>query len=400
MTARFISRLLACLSITALLACETVPGSRDAQGNSSTKRVTFKEYTVERYQRLLLSISDKANALGSEQGPDRMAVATALAEQLSAKGYSVVMPASLEQSKDQTLTQAENLSVDGIMQFSLTRFSTANNSSLLGSLGGRAEGKTVDLVSSLSIIDTNSNLPVLRIAHSDKVDLPEGGSTEGVVLATLPQMLAELENTGQTGSINRKTSTRAPNFDNAGFSRTQVRRAQSLLNRAGYSVGKPDGLAGRKTAAALSAFQKSNGLKQTAKLNKRTLAALEANYGQVEAARESKNSPKEAGVPSSSSASDADATIATDSKTEPAPTAKSSDNDNNSNNNETGKKDSYAIISQPATEVYESSSPFSKVLKELKRGSRVRIVEDDGSWLRIEHGSTNGFIYRDMTDLR
>ena len=60
---------------------------------------------------------------------------------------------------------------------------------------------------------------------------------------------------------------------NAGMSMT-VKQAQEALKRLGYSVGTPDGVAGRRTEDALRRFQKDMGLSVTGKLDSETAAAL------------------------------------------------------------------------------------------------------------------------------
>ena len=54
-----------------------------------------------------------------------------------------------------------------------------------------------------------------------------------------------------------------------------VKRAQGLLNRIGYEIGRPDGKIGPRTRAALAAFQRTWSLPATGKLDKATLNALE-----------------------------------------------------------------------------------------------------------------------------
>jgi membrane-bound lytic murein transglycosylase B len=44
------------------------------------------------------------------------------------------------------------------------------------------------------------------------------------------------------------------------LSRSQIKALQSALGKAGYSAGKPDGIAGPNTRRALRAFQKANDL--------------------------------------------------------------------------------------------------------------------------------------------
>ncbi len=53
-----------------------------------------------------------------------------------------------------------------------------------------------------------------------------------------------------------------------------VKAAQQALNDAGYSCGTPDGIAGKKTAAAVSQYQEDNGLEVTGEIDDALLAAL------------------------------------------------------------------------------------------------------------------------------
>ncbi|MFN4117640.1 peptidoglycan-binding protein [Acidovorax sp.] len=55
-----------------------------------------------------------------------------------------------------------------------------------------------------------------------------------------------------------------------------LRDAQARLNALGYDAGTPDGAMGGRTAAALRAFQKDQGLAQTGRLDGATAAALAA----------------------------------------------------------------------------------------------------------------------------
>lgn len=57
---------------------------------------------------------------------------------------------------------------------------------------------------------------------------------------------------------------------------TLVSRAQTLLNKLGYDVGVPDGLAGEKTRAGVKRFQERNGLAQTGKITVMLVSQLEA----------------------------------------------------------------------------------------------------------------------------
>lgn len=60
----------------------------------------------------------------------------------------------------------------------------------------------------------------------------------------------------------------------AGPGRAVVKEMQGNLNALGYNVGTPDGLAGKKTRAAVSAFQKDYGLPENGQLNPGTIKLL------------------------------------------------------------------------------------------------------------------------------
>lgn len=53
-----------------------------------------------------------------------------------------------------------------------------------------------------------------------------------------------------------------------------VKAVQAALNGAGYPCGTPDGIAGKKTAAALSAYQGDNGLTVTGTITHETLVHM------------------------------------------------------------------------------------------------------------------------------
>ena len=60
--------------------------------------------------------------------------------------------------------------------------------------------------------------------------------------------------------VNRPPLSKQQPKDDKGMSRAQIKEIQTLLNSMGYDVGKPDGIAGSKTRAALRAFQSKNNL--------------------------------------------------------------------------------------------------------------------------------------------
>jgi photosystem II stability/assembly factor-like uncharacterized protein len=62
-----------------------------------------------------------------------------------------------------------------------------------------------------------------------------------------------------------------------------VKRAQEALNIAGFAIGKPDGIAGTRTVAALRKFQTAKGVPVSGKFDAATLVALGLAGGMQEA---------------------------------------------------------------------------------------------------------------------
>jgi localization factor PodJL len=53
-----------------------------------------------------------------------------------------------------------------------------------------------------------------------------------------------------------------------------VRSVQAALNALGFDVGTPDGVAGRRTAEAIRAFERTTGMSESGAINPRLLAVL------------------------------------------------------------------------------------------------------------------------------
>ena len=62
--------------------------------------------------------------------------------------------------------------------------------------------------------------------------------------------------------------------DATGLTQIERREMQALLNRAGHEVGLPDGVVGRRTQAAIRAFQAARGLVPDGQPSQALLAAL------------------------------------------------------------------------------------------------------------------------------
>lgn len=77
-----------------------------------------------------------------------------------------------------------------------------------------------------------------------------------------------------------KTVTSASGNSGKTITRDVVEEMQNHLLKLGYNVGKPDGIAGKKTQLALLGFQKLTGLQQTGMLTSETIDKLRAVAGQ------------------------------------------------------------------------------------------------------------------------
>jgi len=85
-----------------------------------------------------------------------------------------------------------------------------------------------------------------------------------------------------TGQLNRQTlvalgiqrDDKAAAASELHYDRKTIRAAQQTLNNRGFKAGPADGILAARTHAALKAFQKSENLDDTGRLNERTLAAL------------------------------------------------------------------------------------------------------------------------------
>ena len=62
--------------------------------------------------------------------------------------------------------------------------------------------------------------------------------------------------------------------DRYGLSIDDRRRLQERLTAAGYDAGTPDGVLGKKTEAAISAYQRANGMAVTGEPSRAFLARL------------------------------------------------------------------------------------------------------------------------------
>jgi peptidoglycan hydrolase-like protein with peptidoglycan-binding domain len=76
-----------------------------------------------------------------------------------------------------------------------------------------------------------------------------------------------------TGKLDRQTLA-ALGVQDQKYGAATIRRVQETLNARGFKAGPPNGTLGETTSTALRAFQKSENIAVTGRLNPRTLAAL------------------------------------------------------------------------------------------------------------------------------
>ena len=122
------------------------------------------------------------------------------------------------------------------------------------------------------------------VRQAQKTLSDRGFRTGGIDGRMGPQTQAALVNFQRaeklppTGKLDRQTLAalgiqKADGADSR-YGRATIRKAQETLNARGYKAGTPNGIVGESTRTALRAFQKSENLQETGRLNPRTLAAL------------------------------------------------------------------------------------------------------------------------------
>lgn len=83
---------------------------------------------------------------------------------------------------------------------------------------------------------------------------------------------AHLHKNGVCPYKSKKTTTKTTKKNKV--SASTIKKVQIALNKRGYSCGKPDGIMGKKTVAALKKFQKKNKLTVDGKIGSQVKKAL------------------------------------------------------------------------------------------------------------------------------
>jgi len=110
-----------------------------------------------------------------------------------------------------------------------------------------------------------------------------GNQNEGVASAAPPPSSTHASSYGSTGAPSASTGQGGgPSIALAG---DDIRTAQRKLRREGYYHGPVDGLYGPKTHDALLAYQRDNGLRQSAQLDTETMDRLNNDHGEHHANR-------------------------------------------------------------------------------------------------------------------
>ena len=78
-------------------------------------------------------------------------------------------------------------------------------------------------------------------------------------------------------SMDQSTGVQASSIGDVSQDGSTVRQAQQALKDRGYDAGKPDGIAGPQTEAAVKKFQLAQGLSGSGQLDQQTLAALDVS---------------------------------------------------------------------------------------------------------------------------
>src|SRR5688572_20093006 len=117
------------------------------------------------------------------------------------------------------------------------------------------------------------------VRQVQKILNDRGFRTGGVDGRMGPQTQAALVNFQRaeklqpTGKLDRQTLAALGVHDQK-YGAATIRRVQETLNARGFKAGPPNGTLGETTGTALRAFQKSENIAVTGRLNPRTLAAL------------------------------------------------------------------------------------------------------------------------------
>jgi len=137
--------------------------------------------------------------------------------------------------------------------------------------------------------------PTVRKVQKTLTD--RGFRTGGIDGRMGPQTQAALVNFQKagklkpTGQLNRETLVAlglqnpdgTPTAGEQRHGRETIRKVQETLNARGFKAGPPNGTLGESTSSALRAFQKSENIAVTGRLNPRTLAALGIDPGSASA---------------------------------------------------------------------------------------------------------------------
>jgi len=155
----------------------------------------------------------------------------------------------------------------------------------------------------------------------------------------------------------------------------QLMAAQAVLVDLGYSAGRPDGLYGPKTQAALTAFQQHRGLPQTGILDAATLAALK--NPQAGAPQPGEGAKLEGLASGQGAAQDTDRNVS-----EPAAGAGSA-----------GVQPGNLVVS--ATDLMDAPDIFSNVIRAVPKGRRVTVISREADWYKVAYDGDVGYIYAD-----
>lgn len=240
---------------------------RQAVAKLKAREITKQEYT-ERYEEIKSGLEEVDRLLTdmADQSSDREGMYMSALKKESEKVGKEVAPISVpsvEQGKGNTvleLPQNATKTLDSIHSFS----------DIFSNDVKETTDKEAKKLTRKTIRIAQKNLNYLKYSAGTPDGIP-GGKTKKAVkqfqvdhkLHVTGELTVELAEIIAKTALSKKSSAKTKKK----LTRSQVKEIQARLNELGYPVGKPDGLAGKKTRAAIKKYQKEHKLKVDGRLS-------------------------------------------------------------------------------------------------------------------------------------